>query len=348
MKRMLYFGPSGIGDWCVIYPSVSGLLKKYDCDKVSIVVPYQNPGNELLRHNPLIDEVIYLHRATSFGEVFLYSVRWLQLLLQIRRGSFQALAVSYLSNQIDFLLLAILSGISERIGRITKGSFFQKMAFTSCVEASPNDGKLETHLRYTGGENIEAENVVPLFDDSLLQGKEDVIKKHQIERPYIVLAVGGGRNAQWRFWPAKYYKDLAALLRDYQCVLVGGGSDDAHQAQSIVKNGPNNIVNLVGRTTMSEALCLINASRAVVGNDSGITNISAILCKPTLTIYGPSNPGLTGAALLGSAYVNVEVECGPCFVDDQDTTIAINCSHYNCLNWLKPEIVAEKLLALLK
>jgi len=81
----------------------------------------------------------------------------------------------------------------------------------------------------------------------------------------------------------------------------------------------------------------------VVGNDSGLANIAASLGVATICPYGPTDPTLTGPALLGAHGLHVTVPCGPCFDDRQDATTARACSHRRCLGEVSAESVAELL-----
>lgn len=344
---LLYFGPSGIGDWCFIYPSLAQLLAGCGCERICAVVPYRNPGNQLLGRNPLFQELRWLHRATGPGLPG-YGRRWLGLLRWIRRSGFRALATSYLSNQPDFLLLARLSGIPLRVGRPAPGPF-GRGAFTHPVKTAPGQGKVVAHAAY--GESFPATPVPaapPLFGPELFTGQEATLHRLGLTVPYVVLGVGGGREAGWRFWPAGHFRDLMAANSQWRFVLLGGGADDRAQADAILQGAPSNTRDLVGSVTMEEALHVLGGALAMLGNDSGLANISATLGLPTLGLYGPTDPALTGPALLDAEALRIEVPCGPCFGDDQDPTTARACDHRRCLTGLSARQVSQALQRMLR
>lgn len=345
VKTLLYFGPSGIGDWCFIWPSLPALLEQYGCDRVHIVVPYRNKGNELLALNPLVDEVTYLDRCTRGVSIVAYAFRWLGLLSKLRRRRFPVLAVSYLSNQVDFLLLSVLSGIPVRIGRDFPEAPFLGKAFTLRVHCDSSIGRVKVHASYL--EHWDGSTKMAMFDEALAQ--EQSLESAGLPGRFVVLAAGGGREAGWRFWPPQHFQTLVRCNPDINFVLLGGGQDDLDQAAAISgKHGFQNLYDLVNKTTMVQGLALISRAMAVVGNDTGIPNIAATLGVPTLVIYGPSNFEITGAHILGGEEVHIQVPCSPCFDDRQDPTEAEHCPHRNCMQMLDPERVAVRMRGLIQ
>ena len=343
-NKMIFFGPSGIGDWCFIYPSFAQLIHGFNPDWVTVVLAYENDGNRLLKHNNLINEVIYLNRITSGVKTLEYFFRILRFANKIRKENYKIAICSILSNQPDFLILTLLSGASTRIGCLMKDSALERLAFNKTVHCKGQD-KIRAHnafLRYTIVDK-EQWNPPPLFPNQLFSNTYVSLNKFNLkEKQYIILGVGGGRNAGWRFWPAEKYAALALTLPKYKCVLMGGGDDDKKQARIITKMNEN-VIDLVGKTSMVEGLHLIKNAALIIGNDSGIANIASTLHVPTICIYGPTDPNLTGPALLGAKVV-FEKQCSyqPCFNEYTDTTRALKCTNRVCL----VEITVEKVTSL--
>lgn len=339
-KKLLYFGPSGIGDWCFIYPSLVNLVRAYRLTEVTIVLPRKNPGNSLLIENDIIQKVIYLKRETKWPYIPLYGIRWLYKCLQIIKEKGDIVAISYLSNQPDFLLLALLTGAQIRIGRYMNNSLLERMAITRPIYAKGDEGRVAIHNFYVPKEPLGeiSHEIPPLFPSNLLKNASQIVSSFGLTpRKYIVLGIGGGRAASWRFWPAEHYKRIIELLPSYKFILMGGGPDDQNQA-ALINPLPVNAINLVNKTNMKEAINIISQAAAVIGNDSGIANISATLGIPTVCIYGPTSPKLTGPALLGAyALAPESCLCSPCFLDNQDATKAQSCRNRKCLKSIVPE-----------
>lgn len=347
MKKLLYLGPSGIGDWCFIYPSLPSLLAENHADQVDLILPYRNDGNALLKKNTLINSLRYLHRETRGFKLFRYLLRYYRLLRAIRQQRYETVAISYLSNQPDMLLLAFLSGAKKRVAVRTNDNLLQKVVINHPVNAKGAENRVAMHQRYAPqpSPSMTLPPLVPIER----QSHQALLKKHQIQAPYIVLGIGGGRNADWRFWPAKKFAALIKLNSAYQWILMGGGDDDLQQAQQIMMQSQGEkVTNLVNQTSMEEACMLIADAQAVIGNDSGIANLSALMKVPTLCLYGPTSSKLTGPTLNGATPVQIKLPCQPCFGEPNNPSIAIQCTHRNCLALLTSKQVHGALHNLLK
>ena len=347
MKKILYLGPSGIGDWCFIYPSLPSLLTEYKADQLDLILPYQNDGNALLKKNTLINSLRYLHRETRGFKLFRYLRHYYRLLRAIRQQRYETVAISYLSNQPDMLLLAFLSGAKKRVAVRTSDNLLQKIVINHPVNIKGAENRVAIHQRYAS--QASPSTTLPPLVPIERQSHQAMLEKHPIQAPYIVLGIGGGRNADWRFWPAENFAALIKLNSAYQWILMGGGDDDQQQAQHIMMQSQGeNVINLVNQTSMEEACMLIADAQAVIGNDSGIANLSALMKVPTLCLYGPTSSKLTGPALNGATPVQSKLPCQPCFGEPNNPRIAIQCTHRNCLALLTSKQVYSALHDLLK
>ena len=112
---------------------------------------------------------------------------------------------------------------------------------------------------------------------------------------YAVLLVGGTEVS--KMWPADRLAELAGMMTsdyDMDAVLVGVGSVEAAAGEHVVRNCGANVVNLVDRTDLAELVALLSDAAVVVGNDSGPLHIAAALGRPTVGIYGPTDPSVVG------------------------------------------------------
>ena len=143
---------------------------------------------------------------------------------------------------------------------------------------------------------------------------------------YAVLCPGAEYGPAKR-WP--YFRELSERLV-IDRVVVGSGND-AEAARGI--SGKN----LVGRTTLDQAIDLIAGADFVVSNDSGLMHIAAALGRPQLALFGSSSPEHT-PPLSGAARVLwLRVECSPCF--------ARTCplGHFRCMRELTVDLALKEI-----
>lgn len=73
-----------------------------------------------------------------------------------------------------------------------------------------------------------------------------------------------------------------------------------------------------------------------IGNDSGLSHLSAFIGKPVITIFGPSDPVRWRPVGPNVKIVKPEIVCLPCFELNDN-----NCEGYECLKSITPEHVLE-------
>ncbi len=86
---------------------------------------------------------------------------------------------------------------------------------------------------------------------------------------------------------------------------------------------------------------LLNYTKAFIGNDSGVTHLSAFLGIPTIAIFGPSDPVRWRPIGNLVKIVRSSTNCNPCFELRSE-----NCKDPLCL-YIKPEQVFEAYIKLI-
>jgi heptosyltransferase-2 len=72
-------------------------------------------------------------------------------------------------------------------------------------------------------------------------------------------------------------------------------------------------VDLVGRTSLRQALGVLSQLRLLVTNDSGLMHAAAALSVPLVALFGSTDPGATGPFTSRATVIRHPVPCSPCF-----------------------------------
>jgi heptosyltransferase-2 len=177
-----------------------------------------------------------------------------------------------------------------------------------------------------------AEPLQPLPQVRLRVEAEEIARaqrKFGIAGEYAVLCPGAEFGPAKR-WP--YFAELSTRL-GLPAVTIGSAGD-APSAQGIAG------MNLVGRTTLDEAIVLIAGARLVVSNDSGLMHVAAALQRPQVALFGSSSPLHTPPASPQATVLWLRVECSPCYQRE------CPLGHFKCMRDMSVEMVLNRLDAI--
>jgi heptosyltransferase-2 len=141
-------------------------------------------------------------------------------------------------------------------------------------------------------------------------------------------------------WPPEYFARLADLFHDkhYQVVILGSHKDTLISNAIISKvEDTRNLFDLCGKTSLIDTIDILAKAKYVVTNDSGLMHIACAVDTRVIAIYGSSSPEFTPPLSKKARILQLKLECSPCF----ERTCRFG--HYNCLNYITPEMVIEQL-----
>jgi len=112
---------------------------------------------------------------------------------------------------------------------------------------------------------------------------------------YVVLHPGSGGSA--RTWPVRHFAELAQRLHHNNIHIVVTGSDSEQDLAHVIEERVT-IVNLCGRTTLSETIDILRFAQCVVANSTGILHIAAACGTNVVGLY-PASPASMSARRWG-------------------------------------------------
>ncbi|MGC1676622.1 MAG: lipopolysaccharide heptosyltransferase II [Candidatus Binataceae bacterium] len=166
-------------------------------------------------------------------------------------------------------------------------------------------------------------------------------RRKRPDAPMVALAPGAAFGPA-KEWPANHYARLINLLAERygaESVMVGAPGERARCVE-IAAASRNGAIVAAGETNIGELLALLALADGFIGNDSGAMHAAAALGRPTVGIFGSTNPVRTGPMGTSARVLWRHLECSPC--------LARTCrfGHYNCLIEIAPEEAAHALAEL--
>ena len=92
-----------------------------------------------------------------------------------------------------------------------------------------------------------------------------------------------------------------------------GSEADAPLAEEVERACGHEISNLVGRTSLKEAVGIIARAKVAVGPDTGLMHIAAAVGTPVISLWGATSPSRTGPYGFEELVIQGEADCSPCY-----------------------------------
>ena len=113
-------------------------------------------------------------------------------------------------------------------------------------------------------------------------------------------------------WPVQYWQKLARIAESHgmKIKLSWGNQEELARAQKIASSAAN--VEILNDMSLTDIAITLVRSRAVVAVDTGLAHLAAALGVPVVSIYGSSDPELTGTYGRGQLHLKSSLSCSPC------------------------------------
>ncbi len=136
------------------------------------------------------------------------------------------------------------------------------------------------------------------------------------ESDHPVVSVVMGSRWETKNWFRDAYLRLIKLILEKavaRVVLVGDASQRADANYIAATISHSAVVNLVGKTSLTQLAALLKHSQAAVGPDSGPGHLAAALGTPYIALFGPTSARRTAPYGCEHLVVQAELDCMPCY-----------------------------------
>ncbi len=306
-RKILIVLHGSIGDVTRALPLAKLLRQGFP--RAALAWSVEPAAHPLLQGNPAIDEIILFDRRRwwkSFGP----------FLAEIRARRFDL--VLDLQRHLKSGIVSWASGAPRRLGFHPADSkegngFFNNLHIERCGDGI---AKLDHYLKFADYLGIPR---LPVEWNFLLTSDERAaVDRHlaQTSSAYAVLFVG----TRWpsKQWFAKQMTECAKMLQaehDLDVLLLGSAQDHELARQALMGASPR-VVDLTGRTSLREAVGIIQRAKLAVGPDTGLMHIAAALGTPVISLWGATDPARTGPFGFADLAIQGQAPCVPCHKKD--------------------------------
>jgi len=311
VSRILVVAPNWIGDALMAQPLLARLREKRPDIKVDMLAPeWVAP---VARRMPEVDDVI----TTPFRHGALNLRRRWQLGRTLKERRYRQAIV--LPNSWKAALAPFLARIPLRSGYVGESRY----GLLNRLYRKPDKAMRRHYARLAEAPDAEPRQPLPEVRLRVDTAHAAATRaRFGIEGRYAVLCPGAEYGPAKR-WP--YFAELAARLK--QPVVLLGSQNDVPSAEGIGGR------NLVGSTTLDEAIDIIAGAELVVSNDSGLMHVAAALGRPLVALFGSSSPEKTPPQRGRSRVLWLKPECSPCYARE------CPLGHFRCMRELSVDRV---------
>jgi len=132
----------------------------------------------------------------------------------------------------------------------------------------------------------------------------------QTNRPTIVFLHG----TTWatKHWPKSYWRHLAHIATEsgYHVLIPWGSEEERSRAGYIAAD--NQHVSVLDKQSLTGLAGYISESAGVIAVDTGLGHLAAALAKPAVSLYGSTDPKLSGTYGPNQLHLNSDLHCAPC------------------------------------
>jgi heptosyltransferase II len=315
VTRSLVVAPQWIGDAVMTEPLLRRLHTRGERLSVG-ALPWVAPVYRAMPHVAEVIEFPFAHGGLQ--------LRARRHLAQQMDGRFD---VAYICpNSLKSALLPFLAGIPKRVGYLGEA----RVGLLTHRLKNPPKGQRPPMVAFysalSGEADVEQDRPQLQLDTSMADA---TLRELGLQRGHYHVMAPGAEYGPAKRWPTSHFAELARQLT-LPVVLLGSGKEadlcaEIEQACSSASTDGtvplSHLINLAGKTSLSQALHVISATKSIVSNDSGLMHVAAGFGVQQVAIFGSSSP-LHTPPLNSAAHVlwlkndpdyQPPLDCAPCF-----------------------------------
>lgn len=337
-EKYLIIQTAFLGDVILTEPLIETIkLNRPDAEVAVMVIPR---NRDVFFANPSIDKIITYDKHGSSNGLF----GLINIIKEVRKYNFDCVISPHMSFRTS--LIVMFSGIERRIG-FKESSL--NIAYTDLVK-KPED----VHNVYKNLSLLKPLNFKKISDKIKLYYSKDseeffesIREAHNIGDEDNKI-VGISPSSVWptKRWPKERFFELAKKLTDNGLFVILFGTGKDSKITQYIKNDNSRIIDLAGKTNLSDLFCLISKISLLITNDSAPVHIASAYNTPTIDIFGPTSPSF-GFSPLSEKSKIIEVsglKCRPC---NKHGSASCKYKHFKCMMDIDVEQVYKVALEML-
>lgn len=304
---------AGLGNFIMATPMILALRRRHPQARI-VLLTWPGYGTDRIfdcRPGAIVDGLLLLDPGASF-------LKKLRFFLGLR-GRFSTALVPFDACPSFVWWGFALAGFSRIYGHSVETMGIDMGWTREVMDASVpvNVGAHESDIHFDLLDLYEGEKVERDYATHVHALGPETLQKYGLrERGYIVVQLSAA-NAKFKtpkLWERDRFAELIRLLNadGHTVVLPGDENEKALVDEFVARHALPDVVNIAGRTTVTEVSTVIKFARLLVVHDSGLMHIGNAHRTPLLALYGPTDWNFTAPRASTSRIFRKELPCQPC------------------------------------
>jgi heptosyltransferase-2 len=338
IQRLLIRSANWIGDAVMTTPAIRMIRKGFPNTHISLLAkPWVSPVFENSEH---IDQLLIYDgekRHKGFSGKF-------RLARDLKKYKFDVAIL--MQNAFEAAFITFLSGIPIRIGYNTDARRLLLTHAVPCTKEIKKKHQTEYYMNILRGIGLDRDNqglYLKLSQKDRLRAEKILLEQHLSIDDKLIGINPGATYGPAKQWSPDRYANLADRIQALfgVRVVIFGGPGDKTLGRKISQKMSHRPVDLSGKTSLGEAMALIERCDLFITNDSGLMHVAAALDVPLIAVFGSTNPVATGPLGSRSKVVQATLPCSPCLKSECPE------GHLNCMDQIDVERVFDSVKEML-
>jgi len=306
--RILIRATNWLGDAVMSVPAVRVIKRGRRDAHVTILTPAKLSA--LWKNVAEVDEIIEIKTGEGVFDVA----------KKLRRDFDAAILFP---NSLRVALEAWLAGIPRRVGypghrrRWLLNQIFEERKKKKKKPAPAPPPRHQVHHYLELAQFVGAE----ITPEDVRLAEEIPPRQSSVRKPVIGICAGAEYGPAKRWLPERFAETLRLVHERTGCEWRMFGvekdrpvADEIFQALQSAEASELPCEDRVGKTTLEQLMPELRACDLLLTNDTGAMHLAAFLGVRTVSIFGSTEPALTGPLGEGHTILRHHVECSPCFL----------------------------------
>lgn len=328
-SKIFIRGVDTIGTFVLATPFYREVRRNFPDSKITVCV--KPLVYELIKNCPYVDDIIIYNSKTLLERY--------KFIKKLKKDSYDLAFI--LSGSFHSALLCYLAGIKIRVGyphdhrRFFLNHIVEENNKKHCVEYL-------LHIIESFGGRIENNNLELWFPSDKLEICDKIYNENKIKQSDIVIGIGFGVSGEKsRQWLTDNWVKLIRLLlekENFWVILFGTKNDIEESNQIEEKVNSRRLINLTGKTNLSEFAYCVKKCSVYVSVATGGIHIASALNIKVLGLYCPGDEITWGPRGKSVEIITKYTNCAPCNQHKMR-----HCKNNICMKNIKVDEVYQKI-----